>query len=426
MSKICKLLVVCLAVCLFITTVGISKEDTSREKMPRWEVAYWGNENTGLSFEETRGRYGLVFVGGVGKVGIDRKSGSAVQGLLKDWKAKQQLAQKQFLDHGLYFQYLTFEDKKINHSSNNDLIKLTLYLGITLPVASVKNADEFWTNCKLVEQNAYYTGAFLIDPYGRIASRTLAYQSQLVSELEMVSYKQMQREVAEYWLETKAEDIAKADKHFKKKKKRCEAYKTYKPLADKVKAVEAGKVIADRVEQIENEVRNSILKGLVDVTPNNIGKSMAPMKKTMREFKGTKLADEATRQLGALKRAKKDAELLDLIRLNVANTFTRWDRKEEAKAIYQSLAERNKGDENYQGVLSLRIAGEFQLTNKQTLNPSCSVEEWLKKAEDFYAKAEKLLEGENIKREDTTALLLAAAEHYTAAIANSEKEPPGT
>ncbi|MFC1587865.1 hypothetical protein ACFL54_06120 [Planctomycetota bacterium] len=144
--------------------------------------------------------------------------------------------------------------------------------------------------------------------------------------------------------------------------------------------------------------------------------------------KGTMLAEEAARQLAVLKRAKTDAELVDLIRLNTANTFARLNRVADAKAIYESLAAQNKEGENYQAELSLRIAGEFQLTDKHALDPGCSVEEWLEKAGEFFAEAEKLLGAKKVRsveRENACILLLAAAEHYTAAVTNSECEPSG-
>ncbi|MFC1588263.1 hypothetical protein ACFL54_08130 [Planctomycetota bacterium] len=428
MSKICKLLVVSLATCLFITTVGISKEDTSRKKMPKWNIEYWGNDKIGLTYEEIHGRFGVVYLKVLSTKGIDPATGEFKESVLSFWKGIQKHMQEKYLDHGLYFQLLTCKlPYNPSYGSKVGLLKLTKRLGITLPVASLRGV-ELWDKCQLYKagDETYFSGAFLIDPYGRIAGRTAENKTQKLRQLEILPYRQMRREMAEYWLDTKAKDIARADKLFKKKKKWKDAYLIYKPLAEKVKAVEAGNVIAERVDQIENEVRNTILKILMNVTSENISKSMAPMKKTMREFKGTLLAAETSRQLAVLKRAKKDAELLDLIRLNVANTFTRLDRKEEAKVIYESLAGQYKEDENYQAELSLRIAGKFQLTKKQALDLSCSVEEWLEKAEGFFTEAEKLLVGKNINREGATAFLLAAAEHYTAVITNSEKELPGT
>ncbi|MFC1587643.1 hypothetical protein ACFL54_04970 [Planctomycetota bacterium] len=423
MSKICKLLVVSLTVYLFMSTIGMSKEDTSREEMPRWEVDYWGNDNIGLTFEETHGRYGVVLLNNVGKRVYSK--GVIIEDLIAMWKEKQYYVQKKFLDHDLYCQLMTGEYPE-TYSSRQELRKIIKGQRITIPVASLKCRPEFLLQCKLLDEGGMsYSGAFLIDPYGRIARRTEANKTRDMSQLQLLPYKQMRREIAEYWLDTKAEDIAKADKHFKKKKKRCEAYKIYQPLADKVKAVEAGKVIANRVEQIENEVRNSILTSLMNLTPKNLGKSMAPMKKTMREFEGTLLAEEAVRELAVLKRAKKDNELLDLIRFNAANSLFRMGNTEDAKDVYQSLFE-STDDENFKTELDIRLKEELKLESKHVLNPNATPEEWLEKAEGFFIEAEKLLEGDNINQENATALLLASAEHYTAAITNSESEPPGT
>ncbi|MFC1588495.1 hypothetical protein ACFL54_09300 [Planctomycetota bacterium] len=418
--------------CLFLVylTMGLSllgKEDTTRAKMPEWKVDYWGSDNIGLSYEEARGQFGVIFFYPISAKYNNPETGELANDLTKAWVVIQKWAKEHFIDKGLYFQIFTLESTR-TCTNQKELQTMVRQMRITIPVASVSKS--LWVKCDLMADfrgnEGIKAGVFLIDPYMRIALRKPDDVHE--KNFRPLPLKQMTLEVAEYWLDTKAEDIAKADKYFKKKKKWKDAYLIYKPLAEKVKVVDEGKVIAERVKQIENEVRGAILKSLMNLTFKNIAKGMAPMKKTMREFEGTLLADEASRQLAVLKRAKKDAELLDLIRLNVANTFTRLDQKEEAKAIYESLAELHKDDENYQAELALRIAGKYQLTDKQALNPSSSVEEWLEKAGGFFAEAEKLLGGDktSIQRENATALLLAAAEHYTAAITNSEKELPGT
>ncbi|MFC1588330.1 tol-pal system YbgF family protein [Planctomycetota bacterium] len=391
--------------------------------MPEFEIIAWGNNNIGKTWKELRGQFGVILLASISGITIDSSTGNLMTDQIKLWEDIIIDAKNKYIKHGIYFQVLV-NDNKFKES---DLNKTTKLLKITLPLGLV--STDLWNKLGLHNSGNLTPDYLLIDPYGRIATRLseqeIINDYQCFTDFKALPYAQMEREVAEYWLETKAEDIVKADKYFKKKKKRYEAYKIYQPLAEKVKAIEAGKVIFDRVEEIENEVRDSILKSLMNLTPENIGKSMAPMKKTMREFKDTILADEAARQLAVLKRTKKDSELLDLIRLNVANTFTRLGRKEDARAIYESLTEQYKEDEGIQAELSLRIAGKVQLAKKQVLDCKCKPEEWLEKAEGFFAEAETLLASENINRENATALLLAAAEHYTAGITNSASELPG-
>ncbi|MFC1588006.1 hypothetical protein ACFL54_06835 [Planctomycetota bacterium] len=433
MFKICKIYLIGLAVGMFITTVGITREDTSRPKMPEWKMDYWGCDNIGLNYEEIYGRFGVVSLHSISKLSKD-ESGNLARGVIENNKRNQEYCERHYTSYGLYFQRFTREGHIYNHGSKKELEQLVKELGVYMPVASVDK--KLWKECGLYnfDKESHEVGYFLIDPYGRIAARTPAeywknkgYKHPTPQDLKLLPYEQMEMEIAEYWLDTRARDIAEADKAFAKEKWK-DAYKIYQPLAGKVKAVEAGEVIAGRVAQIENSVRDDILDRLKTLTAENISKVTSPLRKIQRSYKGTLLAHQASRHLAVLKRAKKDAELLDLIRLNVANTLTRLDRKEDAKTIYQSLAAQHQDDGNFQAELSLRIAGEFQLTKKQVLDSKYKPEECLEKAVGFFAKAEKLLgdkQTTDFQRKNAAVLLLAAAEHYTAAITNSKGELSG-
>ncbi|MFC1587673.1 hypothetical protein ACFL54_05120 [Planctomycetota bacterium] len=425
MSKTCNLFLISLAICLFISTLGICKEDASRSKVPEWRVDYWGNDNIGVTYQECYGRFGALIFQVVATKEV-YSHGEAAKKEIEAWAGVQNWANTNFIDHGLYAQIMTFEHQN-SHTSQKSLRSLVKQLKIQLPVASANFT--LWHKLGLIgsmeEKNFSSVLILLIDPYGRIASRSPDNVNSI--QLEILPYPQMALETAEYWLERATKQIAYADKSFDKSNW-APAYKIYQPLADKVQAAPAGKIIHDRVIQIENSVRSDILDNLTTLTSDNTSKISSAIRKIQRSYKGTLLAKEAARHLAIIKRTKKDAELLDLIRLNVANTFTRMDRKGDAKAIYESLAAQNKEDENLQAELSLRITGKIHFSEKHILDINSSVEEWLQKAEGFFAEAEKFLGDEKTtgaQHKDTTVLLLAAAEHYTAAITNSERKLPG-
>ncbi|MFC1587808.1 hypothetical protein ACFL54_05830, partial [Planctomycetota bacterium] len=325
MAKIFKILVASLTVCLFISAVGISKEDTSRPKMSEWKIDYWGSDNTGLNYEDLQGRCGILLLFGIEEgEEYQRQYGSAATGIIQHSERIQKWAKEKFLDHGLYCQILACGRWYHSPTGRQQLSQLVKQYKIQLPVGAVSRL--LWKQLGLhnKDSQACLMGAYILDPYGRII--TLVSKSMSMDGMEIPSYEQMEIESAEYWLDTNAKNIQKADKAFTKEKW-PEAYKIYWPLADKVKVVEPGKIIAQRVKQIENLVRDDILNHLATLTAQNISKVTSPIRKIQRLYKGTLLSDEVSGRLAVLKRARKDTELLDLIRLYTANILNRSDRK---------------------------------------------------------------------------------------------------
>ncbi|MFC1587587.1 hypothetical protein ACFL54_04680 [Planctomycetota bacterium] len=407
---------------MFIVEPMFAGEDTSRRKIPAWEIKYWGNDNRGFTFEETRGRYGVVFFCPISRIVYAEGSDKRMTEQIKNWETKQNRAQREYLGHGLYFQIITYGGYRGN-SNEKEFRELVKQFKIHLPVGTVEYS--FWEELGLRVEKMSWPGAFLVDPYGRIASRTKLRQR--FGELQLLPFEQMTREVAEYWMETAAKDIARADKAFEKKKWQ-DAYKIYRPLAAKVKAVPAGLVIAERTEMIEKQVRADIMDNLSILNAGNTEKIIPALKKIGRAYKGTVLAEEAARYAAVLKRVKKDPELIIFVRLHTANTLVRQGREDEAKAIYQGLADSSEASENLLAELDLRIAGENAGTVEWRLNPGDSCEEWLERAGGFYARAVQLIEAdptEAARQGEAVALLMAASEYYTAAVACAENELPG-
>ncbi|MFC1587886.1 hypothetical protein ACFL54_06225 [Planctomycetota bacterium] len=401
----------------------LAKEDTSRPIMKRWKVNYWGNDNVGLSYEEMRGRFGVVHLSGLNKTATD-PTNTIVNNMVESNKRSQAWIERRFTSQGLYYQRFTSEGVH-RHSGKVNLEKLVRELGIHIPVGSVDG--DLWEQCQLRVDGKKCSGIFLIDPYGRIAGRTHAGdRPNNVQHFKLLPYEQMAMEIAEYWLEEKAGDIGKADKFFKRKKWK-QAYQIYQPLVDKVKTTPAGVEIARKVAEIENKVRASILDSMCNLTAKNIVKSMAPLKRAIREYKGTTLAEEASRQLAVFKRAKNDSHLRELLRLHAANTLARSGRNDDAKALYQNLADTST-DEQFKAELAIRINGELVYEEEYQLDPSGTPEEWVEKAVKIIDKAEVEIKRDasgKAKQSGAMAWLASAAEHLTAAITQSEKELPG-
>ncbi|MFC1587312.1 hypothetical protein ACFL54_03285 [Planctomycetota bacterium] len=428
MSKMCKLFLMGLAICMFTTTLGTSKEHTSRSKMPAWKIRYWASDNVGLKFEEIRGKYGIIYLQVVSKGSPGAKTGEPLKDLQQWWRKTQDFAREHFIDRGLYFQIFTIETK-VTHQSRKELETLVKALKIVLPVACV--AENFWYECDLAGDEGEVPKArsaiFLLDPYGRIAARSPEDEIAHFQRFNIPPYEKMEREVSEYWLETKAGDLAKADKYFEKGKW-PEAYKIYRPLAKVLVACEKGKVIGERVGQIEKRVQGEILDSLCSLSGENIKKIMTPLKKIQRSYKDTVIGRQVSRHLAVLKRAKKDPELLALIRMNTANTLSRIGQPEKAMAIYRELKEACAGNEKFICELDTRIEGKFKLKEEDHLDPGSAPGELLEKAEELFGQAEKLIDKGNIsepQRQEAVICLLSAAEHFTAIISCCSKEAPG-
>ncbi|MFC1587768.1 hypothetical protein ACFL54_05615 [Planctomycetota bacterium] len=423
MSAKWKMLILSLMICLLARIAASTAEDNSRKIMPKWRIKFWGSDEKGLSYAQAQGKFGIVYLTPLSDKMHDPDSPDGFD-LTNFFAYAYSVAEERFLKYGLYYQVMTVPPAE-GWEYRGELHKLLEKYSIAGPVARVESA--VFLKLKLIHPTSGMMrgGMFLVDPYGRIAAQLP--DKCPIKDFPLLPYEQMSREIAEYWLDKNATEIEEAHANFKRKKW-PEAYAVYKPLADKVKAVEAGKEIATRVEKMENNIRDAILERMIKLNKSNITKCMGPMKKAIRTYKDTWLAEDSSRQMAVLQIAKKDAELLDLIRLNAANTLARLGRAKDAGTIYKNLLDNHAEDENILAALNLRLKGEIRLEEKHLLDPHAGPAAWVAKAGEFFNKAEsKIAKGTLAasQRPEALACLLSSAEHYTAAITYSENELPG-
>ena len=432
MNTIIRSILISLCALSFQVTPVSSKENALRPMMPPWKIQYWANENKGLEYEQSKGRYGIIFLHPIALVPKDSITGEIAKNVLSGFERESKWIQQLCVQHKFYFQYFTCSDAEGTHFNQEGLNRIVKELGIRYPVASV--TPQYWESCNAVINVGDHTQCglrvFLIDPNGRIAASTPQNQNHSIDKLQLPPYEQMYREEAEYWLAVHAQDLAKADmayetKHF------STAYSIYQSIPDKVNYVETGKVIAARISEIENSVLSEVYGMLGDYSATKQQQTQLVLKRIASEFKHTNIGSETLMLIETLRMTKNDNNLIGIVRLYSANAIRRLGHSEDAAVIYHALSAMYPDNHELVAELTLRTCKTFTGAGVPDSGTDCLKGICVTKGvcvtngELVYAKAVKLLESPECSVANKTVaanLLLKAAEYYTAAICQTPLE----